>query len=117
VTNEDEAQPIQFRLQVAGQGGGVSRLTLDVDGAATVELPIALGAGESVACDGTPVVRVYDAKGRQSRTVTLAAAPPQLSPGRHRVSLDATFTGDEGVRVEATFKTRGAPEHVRAVRQ
>ena len=70
--------------------------------------------GESLTCDGTPVVRVYDAKGRQTSTLTLGAPPPSIAPGSHRISLDGLFSGDEASRVEVTFKTRGAAEPVRA---
>jgi len=116
VENPDAAQPLQFRLHVMGPAGAVSRLSLEIDGAAAMTLPVELKAGESVACDGTPVVRVYDAKGRQMRTVTLAAPPPMLATGPHRVAIDGALSEDDGLRVEVTFKTRGAAERVRGPR-
>ena len=79
-----------------------------------MELPVPLKAGESLVVDGTRVVRVYDAKGRQTSTVTLAAFPPALTSGRHTIGFDAAFTGDGAPRVEVTFKTRGSAERVRS---
>ena len=117
VVNPDEAQPMQFRLQVVGDAGSVSRPVVEIDGAARLELPIDLKAGESLVCDGTALVRVYDAKGRQTATLTLAAPPPRLTPGSHRISFDAARSEGEGPRVEATFTTRGAAERVRAGRR
>ncbi len=114
LSQADETQPIQFRLQVAGEGGGIERSRLEIDGVTTIELPVALAAGESLVCDGTTVVRVYDAKGRQTRTITLAALPPAIAPGRHAVSFDSTFIGGGTPRVEVIFKTRGSAERVRA---
>jgi hypothetical protein len=112
LTNPDGAQPIQFRLLVVGAAGSISKVRFELDGTATMELPVELNAGESVACDGTPVLRVYDAKGRQTGTVTLKTLPPQLAPGRHRLSVDASFAGDGDVRIEVTVTTRGPAERV-----
>jgi hypothetical protein len=112
VTNPHDAQPVQFRLQVLGTSGVVSHPTLEIDGAATMSLPIDLTVGESVACDGTPVLRVYDAKGRQTRTVTLAVPPPILATGPHRVVIDGVVSEDDGLRIDVTVRTRGAAERV-----
>jgi len=116
VTNPDEGQPIQFRLAVVGEGGSISRVTMDIDGAITIDLSVDLKAGESLACDGTQVVRLYDAKGRQTGTLQLAVPPPSVNPGPHRVSLDGVFAGVEAAGVEVIFKTRGAAERVRSQR-
>jgi hypothetical protein len=114
VVNADEAQPLQFRLQVLGEAGAISRPVFEIDGAARLELPIDLKAGESLVCDGTVQVRVYDAKGRQTATLTLTAPPPRLAPGSHRITFGTARADGEGPRVEATFTTRGAAERVRA---
>jgi len=112
VINPDDDQPLQFRLHVQGAAGAVSRPTLELDGSARLELPVELKPGESVVCDGTAAVRVYDAKGRQTAVVTLRAAPPVISAGRHTIGFDCAFAGDQPPFVEATFKTRGAAEAV-----
>jgi len=110
LANEDEAQPLQFRVQVAGTAGSVSRLVLEVDAAAPVVFPVELQAGEALVLDGTPTARVYDAKGRQKGTVTAEGAIPRLSTGAHTVTFDCQFEGNTPPRVEVTFKTRGAAE-------
>jgi hypothetical protein len=110
--NPDEEQPLQFRIQVTGAGGSLSRLAFEVDAAARVEFPVELQAGESLVGDGTATVRVYDAKGRQKSTITAQGAVPRLATGAHTIALDCRFSGDPAPRVEVTFKTRGAPERV-----
>ena len=116
ILNPDDAQPLQFRLQVAGAAGGISRASLEINDAASLELPIDLKAGESVVCDGTPVLRVYDAKGRQTYTITLKAPPPSLPHGPNSLKLDATFSGEAAPTVELTLRSRGTPERVGARR-
>lgn len=108
IDNPDDVQPLQFRLQVLGAAGVLSRPRLDLPGAGTVELPVDLKAGESAACDGTPLVRIYDAKGRQTGTVTLASAVPSVAHGQQRLVFEAARPDGDGLRVEITVKTRGA---------
>jgi len=117
VTNPDEEQPLQFRVQVSGPGGSVSHLVFEVDAAAQAEFLIELQAGESLVGDGTATVRVYDAKGRQRGTVTAQGAVPRLSTGAHTIAFDCRFSGDPSPRVDVIFKTRGAPERISIARQ
>jgi hypothetical protein len=111
-SNPDEEQPLQFRVQVTGAGGSVSRLVFEVDAAAQIEFPVELQAGESLVGDGTATARVYDAKGRQKGTITAQGAVPRLATGSHAIAFDCRFSGDPAPRVDVTFKTRGAPERV-----
>jgi hypothetical protein len=110
LTNPDQAQPLQFRAQVTGTGGSVSRLVLEVDSAAPVVFPVELQAGEALVVDGTQVARVYDAKGRQRGTVMAEGVVPRLASGLHTVTVDCRFSGGTPPRMEVTFKTRGAAE-------
>jgi len=117
LSNPDEEQPMQFRVQVTGDGGSVSRLVFEVDAAAQIEFPVELQAGESLVGDGTATARVYDAKGRQKGTITTQGAVPRLSTGAHAIALDCRFSGDPAPRVDVIFKTRGAPERMSIARQ
>jgi hypothetical protein len=112
LSNPDDAQALQFRVQVSGPGGSVSRLVFEVDASARVEFPVELQAGESLVGDGTATARVYDAKGRQKGTITAKDPVPRLATGAHTIAFDCRFSGDPAPRVDVTFKMRGAPERV-----
>jgi hypothetical protein len=112
LTNPDAEQPLQFRVQVAGAAGSVSRLEFEVDAAAQIVFPVELQAGEALVVDGSPTARVYDAKGRQRGTVAAAGPIPTLASGAHTVTFDCAVTGDTPPRVEVTFRTRGSAEPV-----
>jgi len=116
VTNPDAAQPLQFRLLVAGKDGGISRATLELNHSAQLLLPVDLKAGESVVCDGTTVLRIYDSKGRQTSTVTLDTPPPTLQAGANAVKLDCAYTDAAAPVIELIVKSRGTPERVAARR-
>jgi hypothetical protein len=117
VTNLDEAQLLQFRAQVTGSSGSVSRLAFEVDAAAQVVFPVDLQAGESLVVDGTPTARIYDAKGRQRGTVDAEGTIPTLPAGVRTLTFDCAFSGDTPPNVEVTFRTRGAGETVTAARR
>lgn len=116
-SNPDEEQALQFRVQVTGAGGSVSRLVFEVDAATQIEFPVELQAGESLVGDGTATARVYDAMGRQKGTITALDVVPRLATGAHTITFDCRFSGDPAPRVEVTFKTRGVPERASIVRR
>lgn len=72
--------------------------------------------GESLVCDGTQTIRVYDANGRPKAKVQLAALPPAVAAGTHTITLDSDFGGDEPPRLELQFKGLGVKESIRARR-
>ncbi len=116
VVNPDEEQPLQFRVQVSGKSGLVTRLVFEVDRAATLEIPATISAGESLVADGTGAVRLYDAKGRQTNRIDLKEQSPRIGRGSHSVAFDCAFSGDVPPVVEVTFKTKGTAERVTAIR-
>ncbi|MGE5361898.1 MAG: hypothetical protein ACM3NQ_23025 [Bacteroidales bacterium] len=112
VDNPDAPQPVQFRLQVGGDKGLVSRPRLDIDRGASLEFDLELKAGHSLVYDGGASARVYDPKGRQIATVPASQAAPRLEAGRHVITFDCAYGGDESPVVEVTFRTRGTGEAV-----
>ncbi len=113
IENPDGAQPLQFRLHVMGDTGGISRPRFTVEGTA-FEVPADLKAGESVVFAGDGDLRVYDAKGVQARAVPAPQRVPVLRNGSSAIGFDCTVSG--GARVEVRFRTRGRAETVRSRR-
>ena len=107
VENRDDSQLLRFRLQVPGDSGSVSRLRFEVD-RKPFEIAVEVKAGESLVFAGEGHARVYDAKGRQTRTAAIAQPAPVLPAGVSVVVFDCAFSGEP--RVVVTFQTRGEPE-------
>jgi len=114
--NSDDGQPLRFVLEVRGERGSFRAFTLELDHQFELTVPVELEAGQTIACDGTPSLRVYDAEGRQVDQVNLAQEMPELGHGRHRVALSGEFDGDPPPDVVLRIKTRGTPEMVAAPR-
>jgi hypothetical protein len=110
--NPDEAQPLQFTLRVEGDSGTIVHPTIDLDGAGTVIFPVELQGGESLLCEGTTTARVYDAKGRQKRTVIASGPIPLVQPGQHEILFRCTFPEGSSPTVLVTFSTRGRPSRI-----
>lgn len=53
-----EKQPLQWVLEVLGEQGTVEGATLEFDKYLTVELPVAVAAGQTLVCDGTGTLRL-----------------------------------------------------------
>lgn len=99
------AQPLQFRIEVEGTAGTVSNLRLNLDNYLDINLLLELQAGESLVCDGTHIIRVYDAKGRPKHTLTLEQNPPKMQQGKHQMFMDADFISDSDLKIR--FKMKG----------
>lgn len=110
--NSYAAQPLQFRLEVAGAEGSVEQPVLTLNNSYDLSLPLTLAAGEAAVCDGTPLLRIYDAKGRQRDAVQLSSPPPTLAAGKNTLTLRATFRGEKKPEMEVYGKVRDAGEAV-----
>ncbi len=109
-------QRLQFRIILVGKTATAGNFRMQIDRYTEVALPIELLGGESLVCDGSRTVRVYDAAGRPKSTYRLAALPPVVAAGSHTITLDSDFGGDEPPRVEVQFKGLGPLEAIRAQR-
>jgi hypothetical protein len=108
-----DAQRLQFRLSLGGKAVTAKNFRLQIDRTTEVVIPVELQGGESLVCDGSATLRVYDAGGRPKATFTLAALPPVVAQGAHTITLDSDFGGDEPPRVEVQFKGLGTAEAIR----
>jgi hypothetical protein len=86
---------------------------LEIGQAASLTLPVEVQAGQSVLVEGDGVVRTYDAKGSQIRSVPLTGVLPKVQPGKNAVRFDCAFNGPTPPKVVVTVKTISAPTHVR----
>jgi hypothetical protein len=112
--NPDKEQPLQFTLRVAGDSGVVANPKIDLDRYGTVSWSVELSAGQTLLCEGLPVARVYDAKGRQIRTVVAKGPVPVVHPGMHEILFDCEYKGAIHPAVLVTFRSRGGAERVAA---
>jgi hypothetical protein len=112
--NPDVAQPLQLKLKAVGTAGSIVRPRFEIDGYLDLVFDVELQAGQTLLCEGIRDARVYDDKGRQIRTVTASAAPPEIGRGSHRIAFDAEFRGVTAPKAVVTFRTRGAAEAIPA---
>jgi hypothetical protein len=111
-TQAGERQPLQLVLEVTGEQGEVSDIQFEIDNYLTLTIPAPLKAGQTLICDGTPVLRVFGSDGRQIATQTLDQPPPQLAAGPHTVILDAVFETGAGLSLSCHFKSLGEGQPV-----
>jgi hypothetical protein len=110
--NPDDTQPLQFSLEVTGQGGGIINPVLTLDQFAELMLPVSIQAGERLVMDGS-MARVYDVKGKQ-RTSLILENIPALGNGNHTMKFKTNYSDDENPpSVLMIFKTKGSGEVVK----
>ncbi len=107
-------QPLQFRLTVVR--GTARNFRMHIDRYAEVAIPVELLPGESLVCDGSNTVQLYDAAGKTKARVTLRTPLPTLAPGTHAITLDSDFADVDTPRIEVHVRGLGTPEVVRARR-
>ncbi len=104
-------QPLQFVMKLDGDGV-VENLKLEFDNYILFEVPGQVKSGQTLLCDGTKQLRVYDQKGRQKKLIELSAAPPMIPAGEHEVHVECEFKGDPAPVVKIQFKYLGEGETV-----
>ena len=112
--NPDQKQPLRFKLRVVGDSGIVINPTFELNRSTNVTFPVKLTLGQTLLCEGTTTARVYDAKGRQIRTVEATSPIPTVQPGKHEIRFGCDFKGSASPTVLVTFITKGDAEEVRS---
>jgi hypothetical protein len=99
-----EEQPLQFRMNISGEEGSVKNIKIQIDNYKELWLPVTLKAGESLVCDGTETIRLYDKNGKPKGTFKLQTSPPLVSTGEHSILIDSEFEGQNTPEIEVQFK-------------
>jgi len=103
-TQECREQPMQFRLNVTGKSGMVNNIKIQFDNYAEINVPGELIAGESIVCDGTADLQLYNEHGGLKGTYKMSSVPPAVSPGAHTIIIDNSFGGEEPPKIQMQFK-------------
>jgi hypothetical protein len=101
---EWKEQPLQFRLNVLGNEGSVSNIKIQVDNYAEINLPIELSVGESLVCDGTDLIRIYDKTGKPKGKYSMKSSSPLVGAGSHTIISDCSFNGEIPPKIDVQFK-------------
>jgi len=115
-TQEYKEQPLQFRLKAAGKSGTVSNIKIQLDNYAEINVPIELKANESIVCDGTEYLQLYNERGKLKETYKMASLPPAVSSGAHTIIIDSSFGGEEPPKIEMQFKGLNKKETVEIIK-
>jgi hypothetical protein len=110
---EYSAQPLQFRLNITGTTGSIKNIKMQVDNYTELLLPVELKAGESLVCDGSTNLRIYNETGKPRGSFTLPDAPPLTAPGTHTIIFDCSFSGGDA-KATVQFRGLGKMETVQA---
>ncbi len=110
--NPDGEQPMQFRLRVTGDSGSITNPVIAVDDSPAWQLPVALKVGESLVCDGTAMLRTYDAKGLQTGVVMSPVTIPGIHEGKHPLLFTCGFVGGPTLKAVLTIMTLGKAERI-----
>jgi hypothetical protein len=99
-----EKQPLQFSLQVDG-GGFIANTKLEIDNYLLLEVSEQVKGGQTLICDGTQFLRIYDAKGRQRQAIKLTKTPPKTPPGKHKAHIECEFSDEPTPVVKLQLKS------------
>ena len=103
---EWKEQVLQFRLAVKGKEGTVSNIKIQLDNYAEIKLPVELSVGETVVCDGTALLKIYDTKGKLKDTIQLPALPPVVATGSHTIIIDCAFGGEAPRKLKCSLREK-----------
>lgn len=106
-------QKIRFLIEVKGVSGSARNFVIQTDNFHEIKIAEELKTGETMICDGSDMIRIYDEKGKLKSSVHLSGKIPLLAPGKHQITFDADFSGEESPKVEMIVKWMKNPEIIK----
>ncbi|WP_291403645.1 hypothetical protein [Daejeonella sp.] len=110
-------QPLQFRMQIAGDKGSVKNIKMQIDNYKELLFPIELAAGESLVSDGTETIRFYDKNGKPKGSFKLASIPPNMTKGPHSIIIDSEYPQEDSPKIEVQFKGIDKSENIQILKK
>ncbi|MBN2294068.1 MAG: hypothetical protein JXM70_16700, partial [Pirellulales bacterium] len=112
LNNPHGEQTLQFILQVSG-GAPVSDMTLQIDGAGEIAIPVTLQPGNILKYSGEEQGAVYDKSWNKVEKVTLNTSELTIGPGKHAIRFGCRFSTADQPEVKLEFRSVGEPENLR----
>ncbi len=109
--NKWSKQAFQFKLFANGEKGEISNIRIIIDNYNEIQIPFELKSGQTIICDGSNLLKIYNEKGKQINAVTINNIP-ELENGMHQITFDAKFSEDEDLKIEFNVKLQGKAEIV-----
>lgn len=95
---------------VTASGGTVKNISLDIDGARTVSLPVTLADGEHLVYYGGDKAVVYSKNYAVKKTLPVGEASFRLPRGERSVTFDCMFAGGEKPAAKVELRMTGEGE-------
>jgi hypothetical protein len=105
-----ENQLLNFRLLAKGEEGEISEILLELDGAQSISIPVALKAGYSCIFDGAGNVLLYDDRGSLKKKYEVERGEKKLDKGRHTLRVSCDFSSDAGLVLQGMVKLKDKTE-------
>ena len=116
IVNRFDRQRLRFVLRVAPGAAGAAKTRLVNPsfqiGGRRFTFPTELGPQQYLVCRGQRTATVYDANWNSLATVQADVDPLQLATGKSTVTFSGHSLGQEPLRLELKFETRGPSEAV-----
>jgi hypothetical protein len=116
IVNRFSQQPLRFVLRVTADAAGSVKARavnpLFQTGGRSFTFPVELKPQQYLVCRGQRTATVYDANWNSLGTVQADVDPPQLATGKSTVTFSCNSLGQEPLRLEMRFETRGGSETV-----
>ncbi|MFA6127220.1 MAG: hypothetical protein WC699_07955 [Bacteroidales bacterium] len=112
IDNENPDQPVQFILS-SGPENSIMGISLIMDGAQRVRVPLELPANHHIKYTGGSYVYLYDSTWHEVGKGQLTQYDLTISQGKHKIGFEAIFTSSgpkQGIKIE--MKTAGLPYHL-----
>jgi len=111
-TNPNQCQLLHFSLTVKGESGKMINPELEFNNSFRFILPKELNAGWSVVCDGSEILRIYDAKGQWIKEQKMGIKPPLMRRGEQKFRFGCDYSDNDQLIVNFIIRQKGKEERL-----